>query len=59
MGWVSRWEYKRVSIYPSTSGEIKLDEALQELWEPYAVTWDGHIYVHHLRRLTPIKEKKQ
>lgn len=53
MTWTSRWEYKMVSVQPGTKSDSnKLDEILQELWEPYAVTWDGHMFDHHLRRIT-------
>lgn len=37
-----RWTYKRVSVQ-------LLDTYLKEGWEPYAVTWDGHVFDHHLR----------
>lgn len=53
MTWTSRWEYKLVSVQPGTKGDLEnLDRVLQELWEPYAVTWDGHMFDHHLRRIT-------
>lgn len=58
MTWTSRWEYKLVSVQPGTRDFTRLDEALQELWEPYCVTWDGHMFDHHLRRITTERDKK-
>lgn len=44
------WDYKMVSVQPGTKNDLKkLEEALEEGWEPYAVTWDGHMFDHHLR----------
>jgi hypothetical protein len=45
------WEYKMVTVQPAVqSDREKLDNVLKEGWEPYAVTWDGHVWDHHLRR---------
>lgn len=56
--WISRWETRTVTVQPGvTSDKVNLDEVLQELWEPFAVTWDGSVFDYHLRRMTTTKEK--
>lgn len=45
------WEYKMVAVQPGAKGDKeRLNEILLEGWEPYAVTWDGNVWDHHLRR---------
>lgn len=45
-----RWTYKMVSVQPGTKGDLDtLEVYLKQGWEPYAVTWDGHMFDHHLR----------
>lgn len=47
------WEYRLVSVQPGVQDDLEsLKNALSELWEPYAVTWNGAIFDHHLRRFT-------
>lgn len=45
------WVYMRVGVQPGAKGDVeKLNEILHEGgWEPYAVTWDGAMWDHHLR----------
>lgn len=56
--WISRWEIKIVTVQPGVrEDKTGLDEVLQELWEPFAVTWDGRVFDYHLRRMITTKEK--
>lgn len=59
MTWTTRWETRTVKVQPGVGGDgIRLDETLQELWEPFAVTWGDGCFVYHLRRLLTTKDKK-
>lgn len=50
-----RWTYKRVSLQPGVKGDpAVLEVYLKEGWEPYAVTWDGRVFDHHLRMRVPV-----
>lgn len=57
---ISRWEIKTITVQPGVkSDKAHLDEILlQELWEPFAVTWDGRVFDYHLRKVIAVKENK-
>ncbi len=47
----AHWEYKMVSVQPGVKDDLEyLNDVLKALWEPYACTWDGSMFDHHLRR---------
>lgn len=47
------WEYRYVAVQSGvTEDSDYLKVVLQDHWEPYAVTWNGHAHIHHLRRKT-------
>lgn len=55
--WISRWEVKTVRVQPGVAGDkTHLDDMLQELWEPFAVTWGDGCFVYHLRKMITAKE---
>lgn len=59
MAWITRWEVTAIRVQPGVqSDKTRLDETLQELWEPFAVTWGDGVFVYHLRRLTTIRDRK-
>lgn len=42
-----------VIVQPGAEDDLdNLNKELADNWEPYAVTWDGHQFDHHLRRRT-------
>ncbi len=58
--WTTRWEVMTRRVQPGVVGDVsRLDELLQELWEPFAVTWGDGCFVYHLRRMTTTKDKKE
>ena len=45
------WEYRLITVQPGVKKDLEyFEEILKENWEPYAVTWDGSSFDHHLRR---------
>lgn len=59
MTWTSRWNVTTIGVQPGVAGDkTRLDNALKELWEPYAVTWGDGRFVYHLRRIETTKDKK-
>lgn len=49
--YLDRWEVKSVTVQPGTRDDKKhLDSVLSEGWEPFSVTWDGHVFDYHLKR---------
>lgn len=47
-----RYYVMRVYLQPGVPEDREaLDDVLEENWEPFAVTWDGHRQCYHLRRL--------
>jgi hypothetical protein len=45
MAYEDRWAVKRVTLQPGvTSDQETLDEYLLDGWDPFSVTWDGHVF---------------
>lgn len=43
MPYQERWAVKRVNLQPGVSSDQEtLDEILEDEWDPFSVTWDGH-----------------
>lgn len=59
MAWITHWETKIVTVQPRVEEDkTHLDEVLKELWEPFAVTWNGVVFHYHLRRTVTINDRK-
>lgn len=51
MAYQDKWMVKSVRVQPGTkAGKKILDETLLDGWEPFAVTWDGHVFDYHLKK---------
>lgn len=45
MPYQERWAVKRVKQQPGVKADLEtLDEFLQDGWDPFSVTWDGHMF---------------
>lgn len=60
MTWLSRWKICTCKVQPGVEDDWnRLEELLQELWEPFTVTWADHCFVYHLRKMGTTKETKK
>lgn len=51
MPYQDRWAIKRVKLQPGVKGDQEtLDEVLLEGWDPFSVTWDGHVWDVFLKK---------
>lgn len=53
------WTVQTARVQPGVGLDlVRLNEALAEHWEPFAVTWGDGCFVYHLRQLNNAPKKK-